>query len=120
MKKRSPLFITLLLVLLMAAACHHHRYHTRTVKVSNGHTSLKIEYCGDVLFNDNETDIEEMAPDGYIKYKKNDTRFVVKCNNEGRISYRLSDEDGQLNIYDAGAKELISIAIREIAGHYNH
>ena len=119
MKKRNPFLPVLLLVLLFSTACHYHRYHTRTVKVNNENTSLKIEYCGAVYFNDNGTAIEEMAPGGYIKYKKNDSRFFAKCNDEGRISYRISDGDIQLNINDAVAKEMIAAVVKEIAGHYD-
>ena len=119
MKKRNPFVTVFLLILLTSAACHYHRYRTKTVKVENGHHSLKIEYCGDVYFNETETAIEEMAPDGYIKYKKDDNRFLVECNKSGEISYRLSSEGIRLNANADGAKEFIARVVKEIAYHYD-
>ncbi len=119
MKKINPFLTVLLLVLLISTACHHHRYRTRTVSVNNETSSLKIEYCGNVYFNDNGTDIEEMAPGGYVKYKKNESRFLAKCNDEGKISYRISDGDIRINIKDAVAKEMIATIVKEIAYHYH-
>ena len=119
MKKRNPFVTVLLLVLLISSACHFHRYSTRTVSVNDENSSLKIEYCGHVIFNDNETAIKEIEPNGYVRYKKDDKLFVAKCNEEGIISYKLRDGNIRLNYNDAGAREFIAAAVREIAGHYD-
>jgi hypothetical protein len=119
MKKRNPFVTAILFIVVVSTACHYHRYRTRTVSVSNDHSSLKIEYCGDIIFNNNETAIEEMAPGGYVKYRKDDDRFVAECNDQGHISYKVTEADTRLNISDPRAKEFVARTIREIAGHYN-
>ena len=119
MKKRNPFLTALLLLLLISTACHFHHHRKRTVRVSNDNSSLKIEYCGEVIFNDNETAIEDISPDGYVKYRKGDKCFVAKSNEEGNISYRVSDDDMQLDCNDADTREFITRAIREIASHYD-
>ena len=119
MKKRNPFVTALLFVIVVSTACHYHRYRTKTIRVSNDHSSLKIEYCGDIIFNNNETAIEDMAPGGYVRYRKDDDRFTAECDDEGRISYKIIDGDTRLNISDPGTKAFIAHVIREIAGHYN-
>ena len=119
MKKRNPFLTALLLLLLISTACHFHHYRKRTVRISNDNSSLKIEYCGQVVFNDNETAIEDISPNGYVKYRKDDKYFVAKRNEEGNISYRVSDDDMQLDCNDADTREFITRAIREIASHYD-
>ena len=119
MKKKPPLVTILLLILLISTACHFHHHRIRTVRVNNDNSSLKIEYCGQVIFNDNETAIEDISPDGYVKYSKDDKRFVVRGNADGSISYRLSDDGMPLDYNDPDSKAFIARAVREIAFHYN-
>ena len=116
MKKRSSILLLTLLVFLLAA-CHHHGYRTRTVRVNNNNESLKIEYCGNVSFNDDETAIEALSPDGYIKYKNNNNRIVVECDEDGDIECRIYRGNHRLNIEDEEAKEIFRAALRDIAAH---
>lgn len=119
MKKRSPFLTSILLTLLISTACHFHNGHKRTVRVNNDNTTLKIEYCGEVFFNEDETAIEEISPDGYVKYKRNGKRFIAESDEDGNISYKLYNGDRYVNYTDDNAKEFIADAVREIAAHYN-
>ena len=119
MKKRNPFITIILLLLLLSTACHYNNYRTRTVRVSNDNMSLKIEYCGEVIFNEDETAIEEIEPKGYVKYKKNDRRFVAESDDEGNITCKIYDGNRRLNYNDDNSKEFIVTAIREIARHYD-
>ncbi len=117
MKKRNPFLTAILLTLLISTACHFHHGNRRTVRVNNGNTSLKIEYCGEVFFNADETAIEEISPDGYVKYKRNGRRFIAESDEDGNISYKLYNGNNYLNYNDDNAKEFITDAVKEIAEH---
>lgn len=118
MKKRNSILLLILAVFIFSA-CHHHGYRTRTVRVNNDNQSLKIEYCGNVSFNDDETAIETLSPDGYIKYKSNNNRIVVECDEDGDIECRVYEGNRRLNTEDEEAKEILRAAVRDIAAHDN-
>lgn len=118
MKKRN--FIPFLgLLVFILSACYHHGYRTRTVRVNNDNESMKIEYCGNVSFNDDETAIEAISPEGYIKYRSNNKRIIIECDEDGDIAYSIYKGNHHLNNDDADAKEIVNAAIKDIADHYN-
>ena len=119
MKKRNSFVTALLLLIIISMACNYQNQRTRTVKINNEDISVKIEYCGDIIFNDDETAIEEISPDGYVKYKKNGKRFIAESDEDGNISYKLYDGNMDLNYHDAEAREFIERTVREIAEHYD-
>jgi hypothetical protein len=118
MKKRNSILLLSLLVILLSA-CHHHGHRIRTVRVNNNNETMKIEYCGNVSFNDDETAIEALSPDGYIKYRCNNKRFIVECDEDGDIEYSIYKGSRQLDNDDEDAKEIVNTAIKDIADHYN-
>jgi hypothetical protein len=89
MKKRNLFLTPLLLLQLLSTACHYNNYRTRTVKVNNESVKLKIEYCGEIIFSDDETAIEAIEPDGYVKYRRNDQRFIAESDADGNITYKV-------------------------------
>jgi len=117
MKKRNPFITVMLFVLLLSTACHFNNYRTRTVRVNNDNTSLKIEYCGDIVFNQDETAIQEIEPEGYVKYRRDDKRFIAESDEDGNITYRLYNGKKRLKFDDDNAKDFIANAIKEIAEH---
>ena len=118
MKKTNTLAAALVLLLITISACHH-GYRTRTVRVSDGNASLKIEYCGDVDFNEDETGIISIEPEGYVKYRNNNKRFIAECDEDGDISYKIYDGSRRLDYNDEAAKDIIASAVKEIAEHYD-
>ena len=115
--KRNPFAAVLILLLLLSTACHFHGHRIKTVRINTDHTSLKIEYCGKVYFNDGKTAIDYISPGGYVKYKKDDNLFFAESNDEGEITYKLIDGDVQMNYNDNSAKYFIARAVKEIARH---
>lgn len=119
MKSNKIFFLATLLLLLILTACHHHR-RIRAVEVNNENSSLKIEYCGEILFNESETAIEEISPGGFVKYRKDGKRLIAKCRAGGEVYYSISDDDIPEENYDDGTRDFIVSAVKEIALHYNH
>jgi len=119
MKKRNQIIVALLLVLAVVTnGCHFHNRHVKTVRVSNDHSSLKIQYCGKIVFNQDRTAIENISPDGFVKYKKNDEVFAVQRDGNGGLSYKLYDGTRYMDYNDAYAKEFVTRVVKEIAEHY--
>lgn len=119
MKKNSPFLTPLLFILLFSTACHFNSYRTRTVKVNDESVQLKIEYCGEITFSDDETAIEAIEPEGYVKYRRNDLRFIAESDEDGNITYKVYDNGRRLNHNDDNARALMADAVREIATHYD-
>ena len=118
MKKKHPLLYVNLFALLLSVACNLGG-HTRTISSSDGKESLKIEYKGEVSFNADGTIIDEISPGGYVKYKRNDNRFIAEPDDSGNVDYKLYFGDRRLDLKDSAAKEFFKTAMNEIADHYD-
>jgi len=119
MKNRNNIIAALLLILVVVATgCHRRHHRVRTVKVNNNHSSLKIQYAGKVIFNEDETAIAHLSPNGFIKYRKDGQLFSVKRNGNGELSYKLYNGTRYLNLNDEAAKDFTARAVKEIAEHY--
>ncbi len=86
MMKRSQLVF--LAVLCIATACLR-RGPITTIKVSDGHSLLKIEYSGKVVFNRAGTAITGISPGGYVKYDRDGRVFSASGDERGRVTYFL-------------------------------
>lgn len=119
MKKINTLAAALVLLLLTAASCHNHGYRTRTVRMNDDNASLKIEYCGEIDFNEDETGITAIEPEGYVKYRNNNKRFIAECDEDGDITYKIYNGSHRLNNNDDEARDIMASAVKEIAEHYD-
>jgi hypothetical protein len=117
MKKRHPLLFVILLTVLLSVACNLGR-GTRIVSINNGQETLRIEYKGEVYFSADETAIEEISPEGFIKYNRNNKRFIAEPNDSGNAVYKLYAGDRLLNLNDTTTKEFFKAAMSEIVDHY--
>jgi len=117
MKKRHPLLFVNLLTLLLSVACNLGT-QTRTISTSDGNASLKIEYRGEVFFNEDETAIDGISPRGYVKYKRNNNEFIAEPNDSGMVDYKIYFDDRRLDLNDTAAKEFFKTAMNDIADHY--
>ena len=93
-------------------------HRTRTVKVVNEHSSMKIQYSGKIIFSEDETTIEHMSPNAFVKYKKDGKTFIVTRNGNGGLTYNLFDGTRYLDYQDAGARTFTAKVVKEIAAHY--
>src|ERR1700683_2099126 len=97
-------------VMLFASSCHR----GNTIIVNDGENDLSIYYSGEIKFNDDETAISSISPDGYVRYKKNDRKLVAECDYHGQIKYELSDNGRPFDVNSEDGKKLMAIAIRDM------
>jgi hypothetical protein len=101
----------------LLAACSFGRKHTTIVENSNNHY-LRIEYSGQVAFNDDGTAIRSISPDGYVEYQNNDKKLEAKNNGHGGISYELYDGYNKINMDDNGRKFIAeAVKVMKQKGH---
>lgn len=93
-------------------SCHLGRRHTTIVENDN-HNYMKIEYAGDIHFNDNGTAIASISRGGYVKYRYNEQKLEAKNNGMGGIRYELYDGDHKLSL-DENGKRFIAEAVKKI------
>ena len=101
------LFISLI---ILSTSCHR----GNSITITNGDEDLRIHYSGDIQFNDDETAIQSMSPDGYLRYSKNDTKLIAEANYHGEIQYQLEDRGKKFNINDDEGKKLLSAIIKDM------
>ncbi|MES2275257.1 MAG: hypothetical protein V4592_04495 [Bacteroidota bacterium] len=111
MKKIQVLFIALSIA-VVATSCYHGK-HT-TIVTNDGHNSTRIEYAGRIVFNDDNTGINSMAPNSYFKYKHNNEKLTAECDKNGHIVYELND-DNQTTALNEDGRRLLAEAVEQIA-----
>ncbi len=102
----------------LQSSCHYNG-RTKTIVVNDDQTQLKIQYCGVVEFNEDETGIESISPNGFVKYKKDDCKLMVQSDDNGNIHYKLYYEGTKINSNSEKGEHLIANAIKDIVEHYN-
>lgn len=118
MKKKNPFFVLLLLIVLSVVACNFHGHRTKTVKVNNDNNHIKIEYSGAITFSEDGMTIEDISPDGYIRYNNNGQRVYAESNEDGEIRYKLYDGNRRLHMSDPEAQEFMSHAVKVMEEYY--
>jgi hypothetical protein len=102
----------------LLAACSFGRRHTTIVENTNGY-HLRIEYSGQIAFNDDGTAIRSISPDGYMEYQNNDKKLEAKNNGHGGVSYELYDGYNKINMDDNGRK-FIAEAVKVMEQKIGH
>src|ERR1700689_523303 len=105
--KRIKLIILVFSVMFFTISCHR----GNAIIVNDGENDLSIYYSGEIKFNDDETKIQSISPDGYIHYKKNDRKLIAECDYHGQIKYELSDNGRQLDVNSEDGKKRLAVAI---------
>ena len=104
--------LTLLLVILViAASCH--RFGSRII-VNNGNGRLEIESTGEIRFTDDESSIQSISKNGYVRYRKNDQKLFAGYTNKGDLKYELFDNGKKINPESVEGKKFIADAIQEM------
>ncbi|HLX93123.1 MAG TPA: hypothetical protein VKR32_15675 [Puia sp.] len=106
------LSVLLLFVMIGLSATFCNRGNA--IIIGNGDGNLSIYYSGEIKFNDDETAIQGMSPDGYVHYKRNERKVNAECNYHGQISYELEDNGRKLDINSEEGKKFLAIAIRDM------
>ena len=105
-------------MLFLAACTFGHHHHTTVVEKSNNHY-LRIEYSGDISFNDAGTAIQSISRNGYVEYQNDDKKLEAKNDGHGGISYELYEGYEKLPLDNSG-KEFIANAVRVMIEKTKH
>lgn len=108
--KKSKLIGLALCLIIAAASCKR----GNSITITNGHEYLKINYSGDIRFNDDETSIQSITPDGYLEFKKNHIKLLAESNFHGEVSYEIYDDGKKLDPLSNNGKRFIAEAIKEM------
>lgn len=109
MEKSGIVMLVTGIVTLAACTLGHH-HHTTVVEKSNNHY-LKIEYSGDISFNNAGTAIASISRNGYVEYQNDDKKLEAKNDGHGGVSYELYEGYDKLSLDNKG-KEFIADAVR--------
>jgi hypothetical protein len=63
--------------------------HSISINDENG--SLELKYSGEIIFNEEETSIKNISPDGFIRYKSNGQQFEAAPTGNGHVEYEIND-----------------------------
>lgn len=116
--EKSGIAILVAGMVALAACTFDHHHHTTVVEKSNDHY-LKIEYAGDISFNDAGTAIESISRNGYVEYQNDDKKLEAKNDGRGGVSYELYDGYDRLPLDNKG-KEFIANAVRVMIKKTRH
>ena len=107
MKQLSHLLLAFTLLALMS--CNR----GNSIIVSDGKNHLEINYYGKINFNDDETAIESISRNGYLKFRNNDMELIAE-NHEGEIAYELYNNGKRIDPAETDGKKLIADAINDM------
>lgn len=62
--------------------------HSISITDENG--SLELKYSGEIVFNEAETSIKNISPDGFIRYKSNGQKFEAEPTGNGHVEYAIN------------------------------
>ena len=108
--EKSGIAILVASMVALAACTLGHHHHTTVVEKSNDHY-LKIEYSGEVSFNNAGTAIESISRNGYVEYLYDDKKLEAKNDGRGGINYELYEGYDKLPV-DKKGKEFIAQAVK--------
>jgi hypothetical protein len=88
--KKLKVIIAALSLIAMTGACKMEGKRITTIAEDDHNTVLKIQYSGQAYFNDDETAIAAITPNGYVKYTRNDQTLVAENDGKGNILYQIN------------------------------
>jgi len=104
--------ILVLCVIAIIASCGIGQRHTTIVENDNNHYK-KIEYAGEVHFNDNGTAIASISHGGYVRYRYDDRKLEAESNGRGGVRYELYDDGHKVDL-DENGKRFIAEAVKDM------
>jgi hypothetical protein len=110
--KHFILIIVTTLIIAFSSSCSNK--HKTTIVIKENSKYLRIEYAGTILFNDDNTGILHISPEGYFKCKNQDNKLSAELNQNGQLVYQVNGGSPTFSL-DEGSKTLLRTAVREIA-----
>ena len=107
--KNSTLLILALLFTIIA--CHRGRHVI--ISTQNNDVSIKIEYYGTIILNNDQSRIESISRNGYINYNKNGNQLYAAPDDNGNVFYEVNGDKTQS--LDNKGRQLLAEAVKIIA-----
>jgi hypothetical protein len=114
--KNQIKLIAALFMLIAFTSCHRGRHVIISTESNN--VSIKIEYFGTIVVNNDKTQIEAISHDGYVNYNRNGDQLYAATDNSGHIVYELNGN--QTTTLDNNGRELLAEAVKIIAKEQYH
>ncbi|HTE23193.1 hypothetical protein [Flavitalea sp.] len=89
------------------------RHGVSTMRIFDGTNDQELSTKGKIIFNEAETAVESISPNGFLKYKNNDLKLKVELK-EGQIVYQLTEDGKNLNVNEANGKRVLAETIKAI------
>ena len=109
MKKTQVL--TFLLVFILINAC---RYPGNTMITSTDGQTIEVHYSGDIRFNDDETGIQSISPNGFLMYKRNGRELEAKSNSHGEIEYKFYQDGSKVSLDQQDRQRFMASVIQDL------
>lgn len=87
-----------------------------SIVVDDGNNRKEINYAGDIVFNDDETDIESISSDGYLRFMSNGRKLIVESNYHGGLTYEMYRNGHRIDKDGAEGKKFLADAINQMLG----
>jgi uncharacterized protein YjbI with pentapeptide repeats len=107
-------FCAILSVLAFTVSC---RYRGNTIITSTNGETVEVHYNGEIQFNDSETAIQSISPNGFIKYRRNDREFEAQSNIHGQIEYKFYNDGKELSLDQQDRQRFLAIAIQDLISY---
>jgi hypothetical protein len=110
--KHFILIIISTLIMAFSSSCSHKQKTTIVIRENDKY--LKMEYSGTIVFNQDNTGILRISPNGYFECKNNASKLLAQPNQKGELVYEVNGGTPTSNL-DESSKALLKDAVREIA-----
>lgn len=128
--KKHALTMVLLCLVLFSANCQKNQSSSYNysnsgdgklasshISIRNDDLDLEIKYTGEVRFNEDETSVQSMSPQGALFFRKNKFKLTAESDANGKITYEMYDGSSKLSINDAAGKQFLADAIKELINY---
>lgn len=85
-----------------------------SIVTDDGINRKEIHYKGEIIFNDDETAIESISPDGYLQFRSNGRKLIVESNYHGGLAYKMYKGGKRLNEDEPAGKKFLAEAIDQM------
>ncbi len=103
--------LTFIIGFVLINACH---YRGNTMITSTDGETIEVHYNGDIRFNDDETAIQSISPNGFLMYKRNGREFEAQSNSHGEIEYKFYQDGSRVSLDQQDRQRFMAAAIQDL------
>lgn len=88
--------------------------HGNSIMINNDNDNLSVRYDGQIHFNEDETEIQSISSNGYLKFKRNGEELDAKNDPSGHLQIEITEGGRRLNPNDETGKRVEADAVKEL------